>query len=411
MRISVPSISKIDPEARALIFVGALINLGGPFYFVALSVYLSVAGLGPTTIGLLLAVESVFGFAFAIPMAMLSDIHGRKAFLLIGVLMASFSGLILVFTLNLALLVLAAVLTGIANSLLNAPAGALLAEKAGNDIERNNVFTLWSFYSGIAGGAGALLSGLVPTAFQIYFAFSTIISFRPLFALSALLGIISMLVIQFNVHEMRGLPKKDPNVTKFRVSQSFLKLPRKSMRVVMKFSVLGLIGLGAGLIIPLFPLWFHLRFNLDISTIGPLFSGMMFVTAFASLLTPSLAKRRGSVSTIALTQISSIPLLVFIPFAGNYIQAGASMVARNMLMNVSGPIQRSYQMGVIHPDERATALSIISTFDAVPRAFAPAIGGYMFSLGLLSLPFFFTAALYTISISLFYVMFRNIKPI
>lgn len=56
-------------------------------------------------------------------------------------------------------------------------------------------------------------------------------------------------------------------------------------------------------------------------------------------------------------------------------------------------------------------LSVISTFDAVPRAFALAIGAYMFSLGLLILRFFFKAALHAISILLFYIIFRNIKPI
>ncbi len=403
--INIPSIRRINPEARTLVLIGALTNFGFAFYFVALSVYLSVAGFTPTIIGLVLAIESVVGFAFAIPMAMLSDIHGRKPFFIIGVLIASISGGILYFTLNLALIVLASVLSGFANSLLNAPAQALLAEKATNYTERNDIFTLSSFYGGVAMALGSLVSGVLPAAFQTYFAFNAVNSFHPLFALSAFLGIIGILVIQVKVHEIKV--SKSGELRR----GNFMKIPRNSMPVVMKFSILGLIGLGAGLILPLFPLWFHLRFNLDISVIGPLFSAMLFVTAFASLFTPALARRRGSVPTIVLTQISSVPLLVFIPFAGNYALAGMAMVARNMLMNVSGPIQTSYQMGVISPDERATASSIIHTFDAVPRAFAPAIGGYLFSLGFLSFPFFITAVLYTTSIMLFYVMFRNLKPL
>lgn len=415
MAINIPSIGRIGSEARALILVGAAINFGGAFYFVALSVYLSVAGFNPTTIGLLLAVESVVGFTFAIPMAMLSDIHGRKPFFIIGVLMASISGVILYFSLNLALIVLAAILSGLANSLLGAPAGALLAEKAANDAERNDVFTLWSFYSGIANAIGALVSGALPALFQTYFAFNAVSSFHPLFALSAFIGMLAILFIHFNIHEkVQHNVGPITNVSSKKSAgsyRSFIKIPRKSSPVVFKFSVLGLIGLGAGLIIPLFPLWFHLRFNLDISVIGPLFSAMLFVTAFGSLFTPALARRRGSVTAIVLTQISSIPLLIFIPFAPNYALAGVAMVTRNMFMNVSSPIQHSFQMGLIYPDERATATSIIQTFDAVPRAFAPAIGGYMFSLGLLSLPFFFTAVLYTASILLFYILFRNVKPL
>ncbi len=409
MPISLPSVSGINTEARTLIFVGAIMNFGFAFYFVALPVYLSVAGFSPTVIGLLLAVEAVIGFSLAIPLAMLSDIRGRKGFFILGILAASVAGAILYFTLNLILIVLAAAFSGLANALMSAPALALLAEKATDDRSRNDIFTLSSAFGGVATALGALISGILPALFAARFGFGVVGSFRPLFALSATLGIVGLVVVQLKIHEARRSKTEGSNGGA--ATGGFMKIPRKSLPVVMRFSMLGLIGFGAGLIIPLFPLWFHLRFGLDISVIGPLFSAMLFVTALASLLTPYLARRRGSVLTIALTQICSIPFLILIPFSGNYVLAGVAMVARNMLMNVSGPMQHSYQMGVIHPDERATASSIIQTFDAVPRAFAPAIGGYMFSLGLLDLPFFFTAALYTTSILLFYFIFRGVRPL
>ena len=68
-------------------------------------------------------------------------------------------------------------------------------------------------------------------------------------------------------------------------------------------------------------------------------------------------------------------------------------------------------MGLIAPDERATANSIINTFDAFPRAWGPSIGTWLFSLGLLDLPFFITGAMYVGSIFSFYFIFRNLKPV
>ncbi len=405
MTITFPSIRKIGSEARILVYVGAITNFGYSFYFVALAVYLSVAGFSPTIIGLLLALEAVVGASLTIPMAMLSDLHGRKVFFILGITMAALASAIFALTLNLALIFIAGTLSGLANALIGAPSSALLAEKATDDRSRNNIFTLAGFAGGVATASGALFSGVLPPLLVTDFSYSSVESFRPLFALGAFLSVVSIIAIQLKIHEA----KHADNAKRSRVG-AFIKIPRKSMPIVLKFSVLGFIGLGAGLIIPLLPLWFHLRFGLDISLIGPLFSAIMFITAIASLFTPELAKRRGSVSTIALTQISSVPLLISIPFAPTYSLAGVAMVSRSTLMNVAGPIEHSYQMGLIHPDERATALSIIQTFDAIPRSFTPAIGGYLFSLGLLSLPFFITAALYTTSIVLFYLIFRNLRP-
>lgn len=103
---------------------------------------------------------------------------------------------------------------------------------------------------------------------------------------------------------------------------------------------------------------------------------MTFGVSIAGLFTPKIASTRGSVSIIVMTQLSSIALLVAIPFLANYALAGAAMVGRNILMNMSLPIQKSYHMGLFDPNERASAYSFVNTFDAVPRALGASIAGY-----------------------------------
>ena len=400
-----PSARAVPADGWPLIAARMLTNFSSGFLTVMLTIYLVIAGMSPLTIGFVVSTQGLVGGLLSIPIAMLADNFGRKRFIVLGLLMSGLAGLVFLLTLDPVLVFAGAAMMGLSTANANAPFVAMLTGQTTSEDNRNQTFAMLSFLAGIAYASGSLAAAAPTAVFAPYFGLGAVDSFRPLFAVQFFLGLAAALLVHLRVRDVRG-----PRPAGRRSWRSLVKVPRKSMPVIVRLSILGLIGLGAGVILPLFSLWFYLRFHLDVAVIAPYFSAMSFLTAFASLLSPRLARQHGSVVAIVGTQISSVALLVSIPFMPTYVLAGLLMIARNVMMNMAGPIQTSFTMGLVAPDERATASSIINTFDAVPRAFGPSMGGYFFTLGLLSLPFFVTGVMYASSIASFYFLFRNLRP-
>ena len=398
-----PSATGIDSETRSLMISSVLRAFPGGFFYVTMPVYLYLTGLAPTVIGLLFSVQAFVGVALSIPMAMLADAFGRRRFVLLGLLLAVLAYAGFALTPSLYVLLGSMAVLGLSGATSWSPFVAMLAERAQGEGVKNSVFTLQAFSAEVISAAGMLCSALPSLLFEGFLGMRHTASFRPMFLLGAGVYATSFLLVLARTREAKQARAPRGRPLGFR-------LPRRSMPVIRKLSVLGLIGLGAGLVLPLLSLWFRLRFSIDLVTITPLFSVMMLATAFASLLTPRIAKAKGSVFAIVSTQISSVLLLALVPLMPDYVLAWLLMVVRNALMNMGQPIMQSFTMSMVHPDERATAQSIISTFDAVPRAWGPSIAGYLFSLGELDLPFFLTAGMYAASVGIFYMLFRRARP-
>jgi predicted MFS family arabinose efflux permease len=169
-----------------------------------------------------------------------------------------------------------------------------------------------------------------------------------------------------------------------------------------------MIGLGAGLIIPLIPTWFYLRFNTTDVFSGPLIAVSDIAMGLAAALSPYISKRFGLVRGIVLTQLLSTVFLIAMPFSPSAEIAAPLYVARATLMNMSSPLSDSFLMNLIAEDERATASSFNVVIWRLPNAVSTVAGGSLLNGGSLSLPFYLCTALYLASITLFYTLFRSV---
>ena len=396
-----PSTSGINREAVYLIAASFLINFGAGYFVVARPVYLYQIGFDPAIVGILITIQGLLGVALSIPAAMLSDVIGRKRFVVYGLLLDALGSFLFFYSTDLALLIVAQVVFAFVLAAAGAPFSALFTETTTSE-NRNDLFVFLGFASGIATSLGSFLSGLPPWLGNLL-GTSEATAFRVLFLAVAVSSLAAGLVAQFFVSERTTKRSGSSRIS----LRGAIKLPRKSLGVVKKFSIVSLTGMGAGMLIPLLPLWYNLRFGVDVSVIGPLYGSIFLMTAVASLFTPALARRKGSIFTIVVPDLAGVVVLLAMPYAPGYLFAGVLMVVRSLLANMYNPIYESFMMGQIDPDERATSASIIQMFDNVPRAYASGIGGYLFSLGLLDLPFFITAALYVLSDALLYAFFRK----
>ncbi|MEM4407978.1 MAG: MFS transporter, partial [Candidatus Caldarchaeum sp.] len=249
-----------------------------------LPIFFAKTGMDGTQVGMIITAGQLTAAFLSLPLGMLADRYGRKKFVTSASLLAgaSFLGYI-VFTRFIHVL-LDSIVLGLAISMFYAPFSAWMANVTLPE-RRNAVFSLSSAVNMIGVVAASLLAWL-PPLLRTQLAFNELDSYKPVIAVAAIMPIFAAPVF--------ALVKEDLVVDGKR---SFL--PRKSIHVISRISVVqALFALGAGLVIPLFPYWFYLRFKVDETVLAPLYAVANITLLFSFLLAPRLAESFGVVRTI-----------------------------------------------------------------------------------------------------------------
>ena len=373
-----------------IVLAASPLAVGLGFFSVAIPVFLPLEGMSVTDLGALLTTFGLVTVIFSIPFAILSDRYGRKLLMAVGSLISVVVIVVPGLTSNFLLLESSAVLGGVGEAMYLSTWNAYLADTTSPET-RTATFSLSFVTFTIASGIGSFLPGLFPL-----FPIKLLEAHRVMFVLLGILGVGTPLSVVKLATDIK------PKTSREHI------LPRKSLGIITKFSAANLmIGLGAGLIIPLIPTWFYLRFNETDVFSGPLIAISNIAMGLAAVASPRIAGRIGLVRGIAVTQILSTLFLFAMPFTFNSAVAAPLYVIRAMLMNMSSPLSDTFLMNMIAEDERATASSFNVVIWRLPNSASTVIGGLMLNGGDLSLPFYLCTALYVSSIALFYSLFKN----
>ena len=384
------SFRKIPTHTSRVVLGASPLAVGLGFYSVAVPVFLPLEGMSVTNLGAILTTFGLTTVIFSIPFAILSDRYGRKLLMLAGSLISIPITMVPGFTSDFLPLELSAILGGMGEAMYMATWNAYLADTTSED-SRAATFSLSFVVFTIASGLGSFLPGFFPLL-QL-----KLQDAHRLFFIS--LGLVG-LGTPFSVLRWAS-------DVKLKTSRKGI-LPRKSLGIIAKFSTANMmIGLGAGLIIPLIPTWFYLRFNVTDVFSGPLIAVSNIAMGVAAVASPSIARHVGLVKGVVTTQILSTLFLFAMPFTPTALVAGPLYVVRAMLMNMSSPLSDTFLMNMIAEDERATASSFNVVIWRLPNAASTVIGGSLLNSGDLSLPFYLCTALYVSSIALFYTLFRK----
>jgi MFS family permease len=383
------SFGEVPKDTRNVVIGAAPLAAGLGFYQVAIAVFLPLEGISVTNLGVLFTTLGLTTVALSIPFAILSDRYGRKEIMLIGSFLSAIVIVVPAFTSNFPLLEISAVLGGAGQAMYLGTWNAYLADMT-PIIVRAETFSLSFMTFTIASGLGTFLPAFFP-----FFGTDLLTAHKITFLALGLFGLITA----FTVHRwaVKVRPRSREGI-----------LPRKSFGVIMKFSTANLlIGLGAGLIIPLIPTWFYLRFNETDVFSGPLIAASNIIMGLTAVGAPRVARRIGLVKGIVMTQAMSTIFLLAIPFCPTAIVAGVFYVIRAVLMNMASPLSDTFLMNMIAEDERAIASSFNAVLWNLPNAASTVVGGSLLNNGNLSLPFYLCGVLYVTSIVLFYTVFRR----
>jgi MFS family permease len=220
--------------------------------------------------------------------------------------------------------------------------------------------------------ASLLASQPDPRSYQLALLFAGVIaapSFIPLFMLRA-----------GGVDEGRGrLHHPQSNILQRHTPSISFTLSRVNILLRTPFFFLMLIyiftGLGAGLFIPYFNIYFVQHLKASPSLFGLIDGGANAITALLTLVAPLLAKRLGRINTITLTRLASIPLLLTVGLTGILPLAAFLYLFRQGSMDMSAGILQVYSMEAVSERYRGLANSSYQVSFQVPLAIATPIGG------------------------------------
>jgi len=177
---------------------------------------------------------------------------------------------------------------------------------------------------------------------------------------------------------------------------------------IIKFMIpTGIIGFGAGFIVPLFSIFFKRKFLATSEQVGMIFALGNITLAIGTLAAPRLADKLGKVKSVVMCQFLSMPFIMLVTLSPNLTSATGAFLMRGALMNMAGPINSTLQMEMVSENERATTSGLMVMSDNIPRSFTATLSGVMYTLNDFTTPFLFTTFTYFCASSLYLTFFRN----
>ncbi len=255
----------------------------------------------------------------------------------------------------------------------------------------------------------ALASGPEPRSYQLALLLAGIIaapSFLPLFLMSNDRPVPPVVTVPVSVRDR--VPLQQRMRLTFAHWRRETSLPGLFVSpVVVLTAVQVLVGLGAGLFIPYFNLYFVQHLGASSALFGLIDGGANAFNALLTLLAPLLAVRLGKINTITFTRLLSVPLLLIIGFSHFLPLVVVLYFLRQGTMDMGAGLFQVFSMEAIPRQHRGLANSVYQVAGQSASAISTPLGGLI--IVHIGYPPVFVAAalLYVVAIGLLYLHFRH----
>jgi|GEM_PF-1771933 len=400
--------SKFTINVKLLIALTFAGGIGGGMTWFMLTLYMQSVGFSFENIGWIGGIGGIATTLTYLITPAVANSFGKKNTLYAGYFLGILSAVILLIKVDLVLYIISSIVGGIGSALVGPTYITVLSNMADRKIGIY-VFSFQSFSQQIGMSIGTIMGGVLPAGLT-HLSGNVIIAFWWSIVLAVLINTLQIVFLFFtnveNGIKLHGfsLKMKDRiKITKFGITNMF-------------------IGLGAGFVIPWFPLFFTNKFFLsqypDFNTAYanalPLVSLIMTISSiimsFSFLVAPFFAERFGQVKLIVGSQLLSVLFLFLIPFAPAFLFAGTLYIIRTILMMFSSPIATAFMMSAVDPEDKTNANSI--TMFAWNAAWSVSYfsSGWIWAMSPdYLLPFALCSVFYITSSVLYFVFFINIE--
>jgi MFS family permease len=412
-------ISELSPDGWLLFATCGVRTLAYGFLSVVLGLYLAALGLEPEAIGGMFTAALAGGALMTVILTTVADRLGRRRVLIAGAALMALAGATFALTDNPLLLAAAAIVGTIS------PSGkevgpfisveqAILPQTA-PDERRTTAFAAYNLVGSLASALGALVVGL-PALLGL----ESLPGYRLLVWSYAVLAVLLIALFSRLSSAAEAPRRSQPSPHSPSPGPSLFRPPRprfgvhRSRGVVARLAALfALDSFAGGFVVQgLVAYWFHLRYQVDVSTLGAIFFGANLLTALSFLAAAPLARRIGLLNTMVFTHLPSNVLLLLVPLMPGLEWAVGVLLARHLLSQLDVPTRQSYTMAVVEADERSAAAGLTSVARNAAAAVAPAFAGPTLAPPVLALglPFLVAGGLKIVYDLAILAVFRNVRP-
>jgi len=403
-------ISSFNRNAKLYLVSTTLQGLSYGIWGVIFYLYLNLGEIGfqPDFIGNMFTANAIATGLVALPAGLLCERIGTKRAILLS-LTSNFVSIIQIATLQPSFLLLASLVTGLVGTIGWVASAPFMMENSRPE-ERTHLFSVAWTIMVIMGVIGSYLGGAMPDAFNVALGLpvgaeiGSATGYRITLLLAITLALIAAVPIL--------LIREDKTQERQKVSTLLSLQNIKSPSTIIKFMIpTGIIGFGAGFIVPLFNIFFKLKFNATSEQVGTIFALGNVTLGIGTLAAPVLSNKIGKVKAVVLCQFLSMPFIMFMTLSPNLALAASAYFFRGALMNMAGPISTAFQMEMVTETERATTSGLMVMADNIPRAITASISGVMMTGNDFYTPFLFTTTTYFTASSLYFAFFRRAEGV
>ncbi|ORX39700.1 major facilitator superfamily domain-containing protein [Kockovaella imperatae] len=391
--------------------------------------YLNKLNISDFRIGLFMTLTLVGDVLGSLVLTLFADKWGRRKVLTIGCGLMVSSGLVFCTSGSYFILLLAAIFGVISPSgneigPFKAIEESTLATLIPKE-HRSTIFAWYGLFSAFSASLGSLTAGHITQYLQNEAFWSEIDSYRFVFAMYAMWGIIKggLTLLLSDRCEVDGasaqqkanppgeensrdgtadqvpllergengqpapIPKEPP--------RNALGLTQETKEKVITLGLLfGLDNTASGLVPLSFVIYyFSTRFSLDPGTLGTTFFTTSVVAALSNLVAASLSRRIGNVKTMAFTHLPSAVFLSMIPLASTFTVARALLIARFCTAQMDGAPRSAFLANYIPDKERTSVMGIINVVKTICQSFGPSVTGYLAGRGWIRFSFMAAGAM------------------
>lgn len=348
-------------------------------------IYLALIGLTPLEIGIITTIGTVVRAFQSFTVGMLSDRYGRKPFLLLGSVFTILRLALYATSRDFWMLALAQGLgsLGEGQGAGQPVVSGYIADKT-SVRDRTRVFSTIAITQAISGTIGSLMGGL-PVFFQAAFHLDAAASNIPLFWIGVALNASAFFLT---------LPIREERRTTSKVTSSPLVSPGASTNAIAKFSVVRATdGLAMGMISPLLPLYFYLRFGVGSEDLAPIYAAARFLPLFTFLIVPIVVDRFNNIRCLLAIRLVSGAVVTLFALSSTFPIAGALFVAYRVLSQFSMPVRQAFATEIVTSARTGTMIGVSNSARSFLQSVAPTIAGYLYESVSLTIPLFSGAAL------------------
>ncbi len=302
----------------------------------------------------------------------LSDVHGRKKIMLIGLLGDVILGVLTGLVPSWQWLLVIRVLNGVFASAAMLPAQALLIDSV-SEFHRGEASGFVMSLSMIGRNIGPLFGGAIQW-FGESKGLNLVDSYRIPYFVDAALALIAVLLVAWKVQE----PEKHNAIQRLRSKGKIEKTPMSfSFKILLISGVAN--GIAMGFIIPIMALFYNDKFGIQPVQIGFILSITGFVGLGASWLAGRLSDRFGRKPLIALGGILSRAFGIILPLTEDINQAAGVQAVRSLSFNINMPSMRALLADLAPKESLGKTIGYFMTAFTSGSIIGPIIGTWLYS--------------------------------